>query len=93
MTRKAKLSDLNKQLSSDKQSKAKPSKEIKNNEVETNVPRGERAGFLKVTITLPPEMLIALRNIGIKRKSEGKKDTDVSSLIRESLATFIFQNK
>lgn len=91
MTKKAKLSDLNKQLKSNKQLKAKSSQEMISSEA--NVPRGERAGFLKVTITLPPEMLIALRNIGIKRKSERKKDTDVSSLIRESLVTFISQNQ
>jgi hypothetical protein len=93
MKKKATLSDLKKQLESDKQPKVKPSKEIKVGEVEANIPRGERAGFLKITITLPPEMLAALRNIGIKRKSGGKKDTDVSSLIRESLAAFISLNQ
>jgi|GEM_PF-4446919 len=93
MKKRATLSDLNKQLKSDKQSKAKPSQEMKVNKVERNIPRGERSGFLKITITLPPEMLAALRNIGIKRKSEGKIDTDISSLIRESLATFISQNQ
>jgi hypothetical protein len=88
MTKKARISKMNKQLHN--QSKEhKTEKELSAKEIEANVPRGERANFLKATITLPPDLLAALRDVGMKRKSEGQKDTDVSSLIRESVAEWL----
>lgn len=51
--------------------------------------RGERGGFYKVTITLPPDMLAALKKLGIERKLKGMKDTDVSSLIREAVSALL----
>lgn len=53
------------------------------------VERGERGHFLKVTVTLPPETFSDLKKLGIERKLSGEKDTDVSSLIRESLNSFL----
>ena len=61
--------------------------------IEANIPRGERTNFLKLTITMPHEMLSALRTIGLRRKAEGMKDTDTSSLIREALSSFISVNQ
>lgn len=52
-------------------------------------PRGQRGDYLKVTITLPPEMISSLKQLGIERKLSGDKDFDVSSLIRESLENFL----
>lgn len=75
--------------------KTKPSSIKKKNnleKIEANVPRGERTNFHKLTITMSHEMLSAIRSIGLKRKSEGRKDTDTSSLIREALSSFISEN-
>jgi len=94
MSNKHKLSELNQQL------KETPQKEpeIKKSTVKIkharesltpNPIRGERGGFLKVTITIAPDMLADLKRLGIDRKLQGKKDNDVSSLIRESLKTFL----
>ena len=60
-------------------------------ETKANPIRGERGDFLKVTITLPPDMLADLNRLGIERKLDGMRDTDVSSLIREALTTFLEQ--
>ena len=57
-------------------------------EKNVNPARGERNDFIKVTITLPPETLAKLKQSGIKRQLVGKKDNDVSSMIREAVAAF-----
>ena len=99
MSKKAKLSQLHKELT--EKPKAVVAKTV--NVTETKKPkpkktatganpiRGERGDFLKVTITLPPEMLADLKRLGIERKLDGMRDTDVSSLIREALKTFLEQ--
>lgn len=62
---------------------------MENTNVVLNPIRGKRKDFLKITITLPPETLANLKRLGIDRKLQGQRDTDVSSLIRESLITFL----
>ena len=57
--------------------------------VEPNPDRGERSEFLKVTVTMPADMLEQVRVVGIRRRSSGQKDTDVSSLVREALADML----
>ena len=90
---KARLQQLNKQLTKEQkptaktETKAKPRTEEKS--IEANIPRGERSSFLKVTITMPAELLSALREEGMRRKAEGLRDTDVSSLIRESVTQWL----
>lgn len=89
---KASLKQLNKQLSK-KESETQASEVFKaSTEIQANIPRGERANFLKITITIPADMLSVLKNIGIKRKASGQKDSDTSSLIREAVAAFISVN-
>ena len=85
MAKKASLKQLHKQLGQSD----KPAKAAQKTSGEASPPRGDRGDFLKITITLPPETLQTLRDIGMARRCEGRRDTDVSSLIRESLATFI----
>lgn len=87
MSKKAKLSQLNKALQEEKKEPEKAKK--KTTPKGGNPARGERGDFLKVTITLPPEMLGNLKRLGIDRKMRGEKDTDVSSLIREALSQFL----
>jgi hypothetical protein len=60
---------------------------------EIHVPRGKRAEFLKVSITIPCDLLTELRALGMKRKANKQKDTDTSALIREALMEFLEKNK
>ena len=53
------------------------------------IPRGERADFLKITVTLPSDLLAELKSLGIQRKAAKMKDTDTSSLIREAIIEFL----
>ncbi|MGA8164592.1 MAG: hypothetical protein WB791_06150 [Waddliaceae bacterium] len=89
MRKKSKLSELNKALAAADKPVAKPKAQSKS--VEANPTRGERGDFLKVTITLSPEMLVSLKKVGMERKIQGMKDTDVSSLIREAVSVFLNQ--
>lgn len=84
---KARLSKLHRDLEK-KDDRKKTSKESAK-----NIPRGERTNFLKITITLPPDLWVALKTIGTQRKANGDCDYDVSSLIRESLSEWIKRQK
>ena len=55
-------------------------------DIKANPDIGERGDFIKITITLPPEMLEALKVLGVRRKASKQKDTNVSALIREAVA-------
>ncbi len=62
-------------------------------EQENYIPRGQRADFLKTTITISAEMLTDLRALGMRRKAAKQKDTDTSALIREALTDFLRKNR
>lgn len=61
MSKKASLAVMNKQLH-ERDAKAKQQQQSENRS--PYIPRGERGDFHKITITLPPEMLLALKTIG-----------------------------
>jgi hypothetical protein len=94
MSKKATLSSMHKQLDS---AKEKPKKEPKKKELSSepmeHIPRGERSAFLKISITIPGDLLMQLRTLGTSRKAAGKKDTDTSALIREAVIDFLNKNK
>lgn len=90
MSKKAKLSQLNAEIK--KNSSKEKSLKKESNKIQPNPERGERGNFLKITITLPPEVLGKLRQLGLERKAEGERDTDVSSLIREAVSLLFDQN-
>lgn len=89
--KKSRLSDLNKQLHEPAETVAKAGKKHKAEkaEIESNIPRGQRGDFLKLTITMSGEMLVALKTVGMNRKAEGAKDCDTSALIREAVSEWI----
>jgi hypothetical protein len=60
---------------------------------EDYIPRGQRADFLKTTITISAEMLTELRALGMRRKSAKQLDTDTSALIREALTDFLKKHR
>lgn len=96
MNKKAKLSELNKELNGKSKpatkAKKEPAPKLVKKTVATkgaNPVRGQRGDFLKVTITLPPDMLADLKRLGIERKLQGMRDTDTSSLIREAVTKLL----
>ena len=89
MSKKAKLSQLNKEMNFTPTITGEKIVTHQNTAKEANPIRGERGDFLKVTITISPEMFADLKRLGLERKLQGKKDNDVSSLIRESLTKFM----
>jgi len=82
---KARLSELNKNI---EEPALKPKKNT-TKKLDANIPRGERADFLKITVTMPAEMLSRLKEFGMKRKTLGEKDTDTSTLIRKAVAEYL----
>lgn len=54
-----------------------------------NPARGDRGGFERLTITMPPSMVEALEQIRRQRKRAREKDFDISSLIREAVAFWL----
>lgn len=61
--------------------------------VEGHIPRGQRADFIKTTVTLPIELLAELRVFGMKRRAKKMKDTDFSALTREAITEFLNNHK
>lgn len=87
MPKKPSLSSVHNSMNkNDKEDKAeKPST------LNGNVPRGERSEFLRVTMTMPMDLWVKLKEVGMKRKANKEKDYDISSLLRES-ATYWLDN-
>jgi metal-responsive CopG/Arc/MetJ family transcriptional regulator len=52
-------------------------------------PRGERSDFLKITITIPGDLLMELKTLGTQRRVDGEKDSDTSALIREAIKDYL----
>ena len=86
------LKDLQGKAASKAKKKSSHEKEEKTS-LEAHVPRGERADFLRITLTIPGNLLTELRMLGVKRKAAKMKDTDTSSLIREALVDFLNKHK
>jgi len=57
--------------------------------VEANVPHGERGDFLKVTITLSPEIYQMLTNEARRRKLAREPNAQVSAILREAAVAFL----
>ncbi len=54
--------------------------------------RGERGDFLKLTITMPPELVLKLKQHGAERRILGEKNCDTSSLIRSAVKMYLDEN-
>ena len=88
MARKARLEQLATDL--DKSARPKVRKRTRAKATtEPNPERGLRGDYLKVTITLPPEMLADLRTAGIELRAQGEKNTGVSEMIRRAVAGYL----
>lgn len=89
MSKKAKLSQLHKELTDaqEKDTLSQPTVKKTVASAGANPARGDRGDFLKITITMPPEMVADLKRLGLERRLQGDKDTDVSSLVRAAVET------
>ncbi len=65
------------------------SKQHKAEVLEANPERGRRGDFLKITITMPAKMLGDLQTLGLRRRTRGQKDTNISSLVREAVSALL----
>jgi len=54
-----------------------------------NPPRGEKGGFLKVTVTLDPETYELIATEAMRRKMNKEKDAQLSAVIREAVAQYL----
>ncbi len=57
--------------------------------IDPNPEKGKRGDFLKVTITLSPEIFQLLNEESTRRRLEGQKPATVSGLIRESIVAHL----
>jgi hypothetical protein len=81
MSKRARLSSLKKEL----ETPVPP----RNEELlyyDPNPDKGERGDFLRVTVTLPEQMIGELQSLGRRRKRNKKKNTTISALVREFVA-------
>lgn len=93
MTSKAKLSKMKEDIDNANKEKKDTQKTKSPESLEYNIPRdGGRKDFLKITITIPADLLSELRALGMKRKANKMKDTDTSSLIREAVIDLLRKN-
>jgi len=85
--KKPSLVDINKNLDLPQE---KPSiKRISTAFQQENPKRGNRGDFKRFSLTLPKHMLDALRSISLKRKVEERLNYELTSIVREALASFI----
>jgi hypothetical protein len=56
---------------------------------EPNPPYGERGGYRKLTVTLPPDIYERLIQESARRKIEGKPNQLLSALLREALSDYL----
>lgn len=50
---------------------------------------GAKSHFMKVTITLPPDWIEKIHNFRFKKKLDGEKHTDTSSILRTVIGDWI----
>jgi hypothetical protein len=70
-------------VSKEKTRFTRPSPKI--GKIEANPPHGEKGGFRKVSVTLPPEAYEILVWEAARRKIAGEEDHSISAVVREAL--------
>jgi hypothetical protein len=58
-------------------------------EIQLNPPHGEKDGFERMSITLPPEIRQRLLDESNRRKKERSPDWSISVIVREALAAHL----
>jgi len=101
MSTRARLADLNKRTQKKKDAPTTPGYYTKGGKLivgDPNPPHGEKGEFVKVTITLPPDMYETLlteqgkrKREAVKRRKAGEKAEahGISAIVREAVAVYL----
>ena len=54
-----------------------------------NAPHGEKGDYIKVSITLTPDLFERVNAEAVRRKLAGEKNSQVSAITREALAAYL----
>lgn len=54
-----------------------------------NPPHGEKGGFVKVTVTLPPDVYLLLNSEAGRRKAAKEENPHLSAIIREAVVDYL----
>jgi hypothetical protein len=57
--------------------------------LEANLPHGEKGDFIKVTVTLPPEVYQLIMAEAVKRKMQKKRNPQLSAILREAAVAYL----
>jgi len=73
--------------------KAKPKTEAPPRpQIEANPERGQRGDFVKITVTIAPEMLERILTVGVQRKArKAGEPSATSEMIREAIGEWLEQ--
>lgn len=57
--------------------------------LEANPPHGARGEFVKVTVTLPPEIYGLIAQEAMRRKMAKERDPLISAIVREAIVAYL----
>jgi transcriptional regulator of met regulon len=57
--------------------------------LEANPPHGTRGEFVKVTVTLPPEVYGLIAQEAMRRKMAKERDPLISAIVREAIVAYL----
>lgn len=57
--------------------------------LEANPPHGTRGKFVKVTVTLPPEVYGLIAQEAMRRKMAKERDPLISAIVREAIVVYL----
>jgi len=57
--------------------------------LEANPPHGARGEFVKVTVTLPPEIYGLIAQEAMRRKMAKARDPRISAIVREAIVAYL----
>ena len=86
MTSKTRLTHLAARLA---EAPTAPAPAVAPESVEANPPHGRRGEFVKVTVTLPPEVYGLIAQEAMRRKMAKERDPLISAIVREAIVTYL----
>jgi hypothetical protein len=74
---------------SEKQKEGKTDPREPSMSTEANPPHGEKGDFIKVTVTLPPEVYKLIMEEAVRRKIHKERNPQLSAVIREAVVQYL----
>lgn len=68
---------------------AKPTTKKASGEVVANPPHGEKGDFIKLTVTLPPEVYELIMGEVTRRKMAKERNPQISAVLREAVIKYL----